>query len=812
MRWMLQDLGYGARSLRKQPGFALLAMLTLALGIGAATTIFSAIQNILLDPFPYTDARKVVAVQIHDTTSSRPGGRTYYPAPEFLDLKEQSHVFEEVIGGTGDDVLYNSGEGTEQFQGGFVTPNLFRFLGVPALIGRSLSPDDARPGAPPVFVMAHKLWLKRFNLDPSIVGRTFVLNGTPTTLVGIMPPRFTKMAADVWMARNIDRADPRANQDYWNFQAKLKPGVSFEQARADVEVIARRLAQQYPKNYPKNFTVQIISWVDSLVGQFRKTLYTMAAAVGLLLLIACSNVANMLLARATAREKEMAIRSSLGASRARLVGQLLIESLLLAVGGAMAGCLLSYAGIKGLVTLIPDGLIPREAEVRLNLPVMLFSLAIAMFTSVLFGLAPALQTAGKNLVEPLKDSGKGVSGGFRHGRLRSALVVFEVALSLVLLCGAGLLMRSFVRLQRVDLGFNPDNILVARLPFPRGQYKTADDKQRFFRQLLSRLQSLPGVVAATETTTLPPYGGIRSDIDIAGKSHTEKWQSIFQLCSEGYFPTLQLRLLRGRALSEVEVNGARKVAVVNQTLVNKFFGAEDPIGRLIKVEMLENLKPPDTPVKDAAFEIIGVISDAKNQGIQDPPMPEMFVPYTVTGAFDRGILVRTSVPPLTLLNNVRREIWAVDPHIALTFTGSLSDFMKQFSYAEPRFSLILLGVFAGVGLILVALGVFSVIAYTVSRQTHEIGIRMALGAGPSDVLRMVIGMGLRLLGVGVGVGLAASFAVMRVISSQLWQVSPRDPATMLSVVTVVALAGLAACYFPARRATRVDPLVALRHE
>jgi putative ABC transport system permease protein len=473
---------------------------------------------------------------------------------------------------------------------------------------------------------------------------------------------------------------------------------------------------------------------------------------------------------------------------------------------------LSYAGIKGLVTLIPDGLIPREAEVRLNLPVMLFSLAIAAFTSVLFGLAPALQTARKNLVEPLKDSGKGVSGGFRHGRLRSALVVFEVALSLVLLCGAGLLMRSFVRLQRVDLGFNPDNILVARLPFPRGQYKTAADKQRFFRQLLSRLESLPGVVAATETTTLPPYGGIRSDIDIAGKTHTEKWQSIFQLCSEGYFPTLQLRLLRGRTLSEIEVNGARKVAVVNQTLVNKFFGAEDPIGRLIKVEMLETLNPPDARLKDPVFEVIGVISDAKNQGIQDPPMPEMFVPYTVTGAFDRGILVRTSVPPLTLLNNVRREIWAVDPNIALTFTGSLADFMKQFSYAEPRFSLILLAVFAGVGLILVALGVFSVIAYTVSRQTHEIGIRMALGAGPSDVLRMVIGMGLRLLGAGVGVGLAASFAVMQVISSQLWQVSPRDPATMLSVVTVVALAGLAACYFPARRATRVDPLVALRHE
>src|SRR5882672_10324309 len=765
MRSILHDLSYGLRGLRNQPAFALMAIVTLALGIGSATTIFSAIQNILLDPFPYTDAQRVVAIQIHDTTSSRPGGRTYYQLPEFLDYKEQNHVFEDVIGGTGDDVLYNSGDGMEQFQGGYVSPNMFRFLGVPALLGRGISPDDAKPGAPPVFVMAYKLWVKRFNQDPTILGKTYVLNGKPTTLVGIMPMRFTKQGADLWMVRAMDRSDPQASRDYWNFQAKLQPGVTIRQAQADIEVIARRLAKVYPKNYPKNFSVQIISWVDSLVGQFRTTLYTIAAAVGLLLLIACSNVANMLLARATAREREMAIRSSLGAGRARLIGQLLTESLLLAVGGAIIGCLFSYAGIKGLVALIPDGLIPREAQIRLNLPVLLFSLAIAVFTAVLFGLAPALQTASQNLVEPLKDSGKGVSGGFRRGRLRSALVVFEVALSLMLLSGAGLLMRSFIRLQQVDLGFNPDNILVARLPFPRGQYKTAAEKQRFYTRLLQRLHALPGVVAATETTSLPPYGGIRSDIDITGKTHSEKWQAMFQLCSEGYFPTLQLRLLRGRTLSEAEVNNARKVAVVNQTLVTKFFGQEDPIGQLIKIEMLENF--PENPVKDPVFEIIGVISDAKNQGIQDPPMPEMFVPYTITGAFDRGILVRTSAPPLTMLNSVRREIWAVDANIALTFAGSLQDFMKQFTYAEPRFSLILLGVFAGVGLLLVALGVFSVIAYAVSRQTHEIGIRMALGAGRADVLRMVLRMGLRLLGLGLGVGLLASLGVTRLIATQL---------------------------------------------
>src|SRR5262249_5268163 len=401
-----------------------------------------------------------------------------------------------------------------------------------------------------VFVMAYKLWAKRFNLDPSILGKTFTLNGTPTTLVGIMPPRFTKLGADVWIVRAMERADPRANRDYWMFQAKLKPRVTVQQAQADIEVIARRLAQAYPDNYPKNFSVQIISWVDSLVGQFRKTLYTIAAAVGLLLLIACSNVANMLLARATARENEMAIRSALGASRMRLVGQLLTESLLLALGGAIVGCLFSYASIKGLATLIPEsGIIPHEVEIRLNRPALLFSLVVACGSAALFGLAPALQAVRKNLVEPLKDAGKGAGGGFRRGRLRSALVVFEVALSLVLLSGAGLLMRSFVKLQQMDLGFDPENILYARLPFPKGQYTTAAEKQRFYEQLLTRLRTLPGVVEVTETTTPPPFGGIGGEIDVVGKAHTEKWRAIFQLCSEGYFPTLRLRTILGRTLS-----------------------------------------------------------------------------------------------------------------------------------------------------------------------------------------------------------------------------------------------------------------------
>jgi predicted permease len=810
MHSIWQDLRYGLRGLRKQPGFTVLAVLALALGIGSVTTIFSVIDNVLLDPFPYKDAGRIVTFQVHDAERGDRGGRGFFLIPEFLDYQEQNHVFDSVIGDTNEDILYTSGEGTQRFQGTDVTPNVFALLGMSPLLGRGITVDDGKPGAPPVFVMSYKLWAKVFNLDPKILGRTFVLNGKPRTLVGIMPPRFTWWASDLWMPSPLDRSDPEARQRGFVLHAHLRPGVTMQQAEADLTVIAHRLERVYPKDYPKKYTIQVETLADSVVGRFKTVLYTLLGAVGLLLLIACSNVANMLLARASAREKEMAVRASLGASRWRLIRQLLLESLLLALSGAGAGCLVAYGGIKALVAAIPDNTIPAESVIGLNVPVLLFSLSVAVFTALLFGLAPALHMVRPDIVEPLKDSGKGVSGGFRHGKLRSSLVVVEVALSLVLLVGAGLLMRSFVALQQVDLGLNPDNILVARLPLPKEQYKTVAAKQHFFRELLQRLYALPGVVAATETSTLPPYGGIPSEVDVPGKTHSEKWNAIFQLCSEGYFPTVGIRTLRGRLLSDADVNDGRKVAVVNQTLVNRYFGKEDPIGRQIKLSMLETV--PEPPVKNPVFEIIGVVVDAKNQGIQEPPSPEVWVPYTVTGAFERGILVRTSQDPLPMLNTVRREIWAVDRNVALTLTGSLKDFLKSFSYSEPLFSLILLGVFAGVGLVLVAIGVYSVIAYTVSRQTHEIGIRMALGADQADVLRMVMRMGLRLIGLGTVAGLATSFGVTRLLASQLWQVSPYDPVTISAVVFVVATAGFAACYFPARRATRVDPMVALRYE
>ena len=389
-------------------------------------------------------------------------------------------------------------------------------------------------------------------------------------------------------------------------------------------------------------------------------------------------------------------------------------------------------------------------------------------------------------------------------------MIFEVAMSIVLLSGAGLLVRSFMALQQVDLGFRAENLLYARLPLPRGQYSTGADKQRFFRNLLQRLQALPGVTAAAQTTTVPPFGGIRSDIDIVGKTHGEKWQAIYTLCNEDYFPVMQLRLLRGRTLTEAEVNGSRKVAVVNQSLVRKYLGNEDPIGRLVKISGLEKI--PESPVREPVFEIVGVISDARNQGIRDPALPEIFIPHAITGAFDRAIMVRTAGPPANMIESVRREIWAVDRGVALGFTTSLEGWMNQNVYAQPRFGMVMMAVFAGVGLVLVAIGVFSIIAYTVSRQTHEIGIRMALGAGRNRVLRMVLSMGAQLLGMGVLIGLLASLALARIIEHQLWGISPRDPVTLAAVVAVVMVTGLAACYFPARRATQVNPIVALRTE
>jgi putative ABC transport system permease protein len=807
MENFFRDLRYGFRSLNKDRRLAFLAIFALALGIGSTTVIFSVIEGILLSPFPYKNADRLTQIHIYDANRSDESGRVFFSVPEILDIRQRNHVFEDVIATRYIDVLYRDGQGTQQFDGAQVTSNTFEFLHVLPLLGRLITSEDGQPDAPPVFAMSYRLWSKEFNRDAKVVGRTLVVNGEPRTLVAVMPPRFLLSGADIWIPQSLNQTEA-GNQDLLAM-ARLKLGVSLQAASADLDVIARRLSKAYPKDYPERFSVGVRKLVDDVVGPFRSMIYMVASAVVMLLLIACTNVANLLLARATTREKEIAIRASIGASRGRLIGQLLTESFVLAAPGCLAGCLLAYGGLQGVLAVLPPDTFPAEALIALNPPALLFAVGVTILSCALFGLAPALHAVRGELNNRLKDANKGANGGFRHGGLRGALVIAEVSLSIVLLVSAGLMMRGLFALEHVNIGFNPIGILSARTPLPRGRYDTAERKRFFFRQVLQRLSVLPGVVAATETSHLPPYGGLRGSVTIPGKTHSEQWEAFFQLCSEKYFQTLGLRLLRGRLLSEVDVDSARQVAVINQTLAHNFFAGDDPIGRRIKFNLLD--QAPESP-RDAYFEVVGVVADAKNRGLRDSPMPEAFLPYTVSGFAERGLLVRTAVNPLSMVTAVRREIWAVDPDVAVTLTGSLESYLERFSYAGPRFGFILQGIFAAIGLLLVAIGVFSVMAYTVSLETHEVGIRMVLGAQSRDVLLMVLLKGIRLITAGVLVGLCASFVLTRLVKNQIWGVSATDPWAFGGGVLLVVGVGLAACLFPARRATKADPLFALRYE
>jgi putative ABC transport system permease protein len=815
LSWLWRDLRFGLRNLNKDRRFALLAVLALALGIGATTVIFSAIDSIVLEPFAYRDADRLTTFYIHDVNRPIREGNGGLTIPEFMEFREQNHVFEDMMGSNGLDVLYTSRTGTQLFDGSFVTANAIEFLGMKPILGRWITSDDGRPDAPEVFVMSYHLWTTQFNQNPSIVGTTMDLNGVPRTLVGVMPPRFRSGGHDIWIPVHWTHGDI-INSETGNFplflgaMGRLKPGVSLQAAAADLNVIAQRLSKIYPQYFPQHFNVVTQSFADTVVGPFRPMLYALMGAVTMLLLIACCNVANLLLARATAREREIAIRASMGATRARLVRQLMVESFLLALAGSVFGCLFAYGGLKAIVAVMPDGVVPRTAVIALKPIALWFALGVTILATFLCGLAPALHAVHGDLYHRLTGAGRGAGGGFRHGKLRAGLVIFEVALSIVLVIGAGLMMRSLFTLQRVDLGFNPRNLLFVRLALPKGRYDTAAQKSLLFQHVLERVNSLPGVTAATVTISLPPFGAaVTDDVTIPGKTHSDRWRTAFELCSEGFFRTLGLPLLRGRLLSDDDIQSARTVIVVNQTLARNYFKGEDPIGKTIKFNILDQF--PGT--QNLYFEIIGVVGDAKNRGLEEAPGPEAYMAYTFTGLGNsRCLLLRTATEPLAMLEGVRREIWDVDSNIALTDTGSIEDYLKKYSYAGPRFGLITLGIFAGIGLVLVIIGVFSVMAYSVSLQTHDIGVRMALGAQQGDILKMILLRGLRLIAAGIVLGLLASYGLMRLIANQIWGVSPTDPLTFAAVVVAIVVVGLAACLLPARRATQVDPLVALHYE
>jgi putative ABC transport system permease protein len=803
-----RDIGYGIRTLGRTPGFTVVAMITLALGIGAVTVIYSVLRNVVLDPFPYSRSDRMVNVVLKDASDRIIRG-PYFPAPEFLDYQEQTQAFEDVVGTSRQSVHWVSDAGAQRLTIAWMTPNGFAFLGVPPLLGRVFGAADAAPGAPPVGVMNYRTWVTLFGADPGVVGRTLMLDGEPRTVVGVMPPRFEWNIADLWLPAALARGDdPQSARGFRAFQAHLRPGVTAKEAEAQLNVVGARRAAEHPADYPPHSRFQVITVIDWVVREFRGVLYTLFGAVSLLLVIACCNVANMLLARATTREREMSIRAAIGASRSRIVRQLLVESALLAFGGLVAGSLLAYAGIAALAGFMPRQGVPWETQIRLDQPVLLFALVVAALATLSFGLFPAVQSARRDLVAGTNIAGRGTAGR-RQTRMRSSLVVAQVALSIVLLLGAGLLMRTFVKLVGVDLGIDPKNLLVAGVAFPQRQNAPPEDQRRFYREALDRVASIPGVRSAAISNGPPPFGGMPSGLQIPGVAVPPESSALVLFCSERLVETVGLSLVKGRVFSGLDVEQSRHVALVNETLAKNYFGSDEALGRTIQLARLTTLA---VPVADPTFEIIGVVRDFANQGPRERAVPQVFLPFTLRGPAVFGFVVRTSDEPMRVVNAVRQEIQAVHREVALVEPTAMEDLIQRVFYARPRFSLLVLGIFACTGIVLVAFGVYGVLAYTVSQQTREIAIRMALGGERGHVVRMVLRLGLRLVGVGLIIGVAASLATNRLLVNQLWNTSPNDPLTFGAAISAVVAMAALACWIPARRAVRVEPMVALRHE
>jgi putative ABC transport system permease protein len=598
------------------------------------------------------------------------------------------------------------------------------------------------------------------------------------------------------------------DRTFWLY-GRLKPHVSTREATADLDIILKLLASSSPQNYPQQPSAELEPYADSIVWSFRPMLFLLLGGVGVLLLIACGNVARLLLARATVRDREIAIRSVLGASHSRLVRQLLVESAVLSVGGALAALGLAFVGTSAVTSVIPPGQIPIEAVIRLNLPVFFWTLAVSVVSLVLFGLLPALHTAKSDLNEPLRAGAKTISGSLRGRKLQRLFVISQIAMSVVLALGAGLVVRSFVALRHVNLGFDPDHVLSFRIVLPDQHYATAEQKGRFFSSLLPELRALPGVSSVTETSTLPPYGGIPAGVEVRGNGNENHADALLFLISEQYFDVLNVPLFEGRPLSEPEVFNARKVAIINRTFARQYFGSTDPLGKMVKFGFLERV-----PEKISTwFEIVGVVGDQKNQGLEEPTKPAAHIPFTITGFGNRGVLLRTHGDPYTLsFSSIQAKLRAIDSSLVTESGGTVREFISATSLSQPRFLLTLLIIFSTAGLTLVSIGVYGVISYTVERQTQEIGIRLALGAQRQGILQRVVGEALALAGVGVVVGTVGGLAVSRTMSSVLYGVQSNDPVTFASVSALVAVVALLASYIPARRAAKIDPMVALRYE
>jgi len=830
MNGLFRDMRFAFRQLRKSPGFATVAILTLALGIGASTVIFSIVYNGVLYPFPYRSAERLTAIMVMDTEDK--GNRGMFPLSDVKALREGNHTFEDILAYGLWYVKYTKGNTAAMLKGVGATPEAKDFWGVPPLLGRWFGQQDVESGAPPVVLLNYRFWNKEFHGDRNVLGQTMMLNGKSRTIIGVLPPRFQAVGADLYMPVSWTRPEPVRGKFEWDVDDPLyfwgtgilKRGVTLETAAADVDVIFRQLAPKHPDDYPKKFRV-VTKWLNDLVmANFKQTFFLLFAAVGLLLFIACSNVAGLLLARAGARTREMALRAALGAGRGQLVRQLLSESLALAMSGCFLGCLLAYVGMKGIMLLPLQSILPMESEVTLSLPVLLFAIGISLVATVLCGMAPAFHIIRGDLQRRLASTGVNVGAVFQHSRFRSGLVIGQVALSLILLTGAGLIARSFFALTRVDLGVQPKNIFTADVHFPKGRYTKAEEKVAFFERLLPQLHTIPGVVSETELIGVPVFFAPSGDVTIPGKAHKDRWNSQVELCSEGYFSTLNLHLLRGRLLTEGDIQSARRVTVVSENLARRFFAGEDPIGKQIKFNVFDEI--PETP-HDAYFEIVGVVNDSRGIDFNDnyprfsepgTATPRGYVPFSFSGFGDRSIAMLTRVPPNVIANNVRQILWSMDPDVVLVGselsggTFAFSDFLDALLYDKPRFAAIAFAACASLGFLLAIIGLFSVMTYIVSLKTHDIGIRLALGASREAILQLILRRGLVLIVTGVLIGMAASLGLTRFLASQLSGVSATDPATLIGVVVTMMLAGLVACFLPARRATLVEPMTTLRNE
>ena len=802
---MWQDLRYGVRKLLKSPGFSLVAVMTLAVGIGANTAIFSVVNAVLLRPLPFERPEELV--RVFGTRASRSSFSRPHSYLNFSDMRAQNQAFESLAAYTGASAALSGADAPEQITGVVSTGDIFRVLRTKPLMGRLLEPGDERPGGSNAVVISHGLWQRRFGGDPQIVGRPIRLDGREREIVGVTPAdfhfEFVSDATDFWMP--IDPAEgsyKSRGSIFLEAIGRLKPGASVEQAGADLGVVGSRLEQQYPDSNA-GLGVRLASAQEDLVGDLRPTLLVLLGAVGFVLLIACANVANLLLARAAGRYREIAVRSALGAWRGRIVRQLMTESLLLALAGGLLGLLFALWGVKILSAFVPEN-VPRFGETSLDLRVLGFTLAASVLTGFLFGIAPALQSSKFDLNEALKEGGRGGTDGQGRRRVRSLLIVSEVALSLVLLVGAGLLIKSFVKLRNTDPGFDASNTLTASLSLASVRYDTDEKIADFYRLLVERVRAMPGVESVGAVTPLPlSENGYSFSFEIVGQPPLPPGQgqsASARFVAPDYFRAQGVPLRKGRIFTEADKAGAPDVIVVNEAFARRYFPGVEPLGQRLSLG-----------INNIEGEVVGVVGDIRGTRLATPAAPEYYVPEATVAFTDLTLVIRTKGDPASLTPALREVVKEMDKDQPLYDVRTMDALVAR-SVARQRFSMTLIGVFAVLAMLLAAVGIFSVMSFLVSQRAHEIGIRMALGAQRRDILSMVVRQGVTLTLVGVCVGLAGAFALTRLMSGLLYEVSATDPVVYGGITALLAAVALLACYVPARRATKVDPLIALRYE